>query len=265
MSQVRVIAIDWSGRAFGAEKTIWLAEAAAGRIVRLENGRDRDEIASWLIADAARDTRMVIGFDFAFSLPAWYVREGFGTAPALWAAMHAGRADELLAKCAPPFWGKPGKPRPRLPEHFRVTDRAHSIGGIRPKSVFQVGGAGAVGTGSLRGMPVLHRLREAGFSVWPFCEGGPPRVIEIYPRLMTGPVNKSDPAARAAYLDAHYTSLDPALRRRAASTEDAFDAAVSALVMSQHTHELAALPPAADEQERIEGRIWAPEGATCGY
>jgi len=89
-------------------------------------------------------------------------------------------------------------------------------------------------------------------------------VIEIYPRLMTGPVNKSDPGARATYLEAHYASLDPNMRRLAASAEDAFDAAVSALVMSAHADQLAALPPAADEQERIEGRIWAPEDRTCG-
>ena len=262
---MRVIAIDWSGRAAGAKTTIWLAEAAAGRIVRLENGRDRDDVATWLIAEKERNASMVVGFDFAFSLPAWYVRGGFATAPALWKAMHDGRAEALLAGCAPPFWGKPGKPRPDLAEHFRVTDRAHSIGGIRPKSVFQVGGAGAVGTGSLRGMPVLHRLHEAGFSVWPFCDGAPPRVIEIYPRLMTGPVNKSDPAARAAYLDTYCASIGPAMQRLAASTEDAFDAAVSALVMSEHAEELAVLRPAADEQERIEGRIWAPEGTPCAY
>jgi hypothetical protein len=179
--------------------------------------------------------------------------------------MHDGHAEELLAACGSPFWGRPGKPRPDLAEHFRATDRAHSIGGIRPKSVFQVGGAGSVGTGSLRGMAVLHRLHEAGFSVWPCCEGGAPRVIEIYPRLLTGPVNKSSRDTRAAYLATHCPSLDPAMRRLAASTEDAFDATVSALVMSQHADELAALPPAADEQERIEGRIWAPAGRTCGY
>jgi hypothetical protein len=261
---MRAIAIDWSGRAVGAEKTIWLAEAAAGRIVRLEDGRDRDEVAGWLIAEAERNANMVIGLDFAFSLPAWYLRDRYATAPALWKAMHDGRAEELLAECAPPFWGKPGTHKPHDVELLRATDRAYSIGGIRPKSAFQVGGAGAVGTGSLRGMPVLHRLHEAGFSVWPFCESGRPRVIEIYPRLMTGPVIKSDPGARAAYLDTYCPSIGPAMRRLAASTEDAFDAAVSALVMSEHAEELAVLRPAAHELQRLEGRIWAPEGTPCG-
>ena len=47
-------------------------------------------------------------------------------------------------------------------------ERAARVRGIAPKSVFQIGGAGSVGTASLRGMPVLQRLREAGFAVWPF-------------------------------------------------------------------------------------------------
>lgn len=36
--------------------------------------------------------------------------------------------------------------------------------GFRPKSVPQIGGAGAVGTGSLRGLPVLHQLHDDAVS-----------------------------------------------------------------------------------------------------
>lgn len=85
-----------------------------------------------------------------------------------------------------------------LPDDLRRTDReAPAIGGIRPKSVFQIGGAGAVGTGSLRGMPILKRLRDAGFAVWPFDAPRWPCVVEIYPRLLTGAVNKGSAGARA--------------------------------------------------------------------
>ncbi|MEX0750548.1 MAG: hypothetical protein WD359_07030, partial [Dehalococcoidia bacterium] len=62
-------------------------------------------------------------------------------------------------------------------------------------------GAGAVGTGSLRGMPMLHRLHAAGMHIWPYDDPGYPLVIEIYPRLLTGPVRKSSPQARARYID----------------------------------------------------------------
>src|SRR5580658_616882 len=96
--------------------------------------------------------------------------------------------------------------------------------GITPKSPFQIGGSGSVGTGSLRAMPFLLRLREAGFRVWPFEDAAletkdrsrspagmttrkattsaRPLVVEMYTRLMTGAVAKSNAEARRAYLKA---------------------------------------------------------------
>ena len=46
---------------------------------------------------------------------------------------------------------------------------------------------------------------------------------------------------------------------RAAGSEDAFDAAVSALVMAQHAERLSALRPTEDPAFALEGRIWTPE------
>ncbi|MDQ5833206.1 MAG: hypothetical protein M3550_09150, partial [Actinomycetota bacterium] len=47
------------------------------------------------------------------------------------------------------------------------------------------------------------------------------------------------------------------LRERAAGSEDAFDAAVSALSMAEHLSELEGLPRLdADDPARIEGAIW---------
>jgi hypothetical protein len=265
--EIRTIAIDWSGKARGAEKSIWLAEAACGQLLRLENGRTRDQIADWLIDEARRTPLMVVGLDFAFSAPAWYIREqGFADATALWAAMDAGLGEELLAACGTPLWGRRRKRRPPQDDarpQFRATDGAHRIGSIAPKSVFQIGGAGAVGTGSLRGMPVLHRLHRDGFRIWPFCAAGLPRLVEIYPRLLTGPVRKARADARAHYMAERFPHMDGELARRAASTDDAFDAAVSALVMSNHSGALRDLPAAADEQQRLEGLIWAPRHVSC--
>jgi len=48
------------------------------------------------------------------------------------------------------------------------------------------------------------------------------------------------------------------LRRRAEDSEDAFDAAISALVMSQHLDALRGLEPASDPVTRLEGAIWVP-------
>lgn len=260
----RVIAIDWSGAAVRASKSIWLAEVADGRLIRLENGRDRSEITSHLAAEATRDPDLVVGLDFAFSLPAWFLAERqLSSAPELWNLV-AREGERWLAECAAPFWGRPGRAFPGTADPYRRTElELAPVGGVRPKSVFQIGGAGAVGTGSLRGMPALQQLREAGFSVWPFDPPSRPRVVEIYPRVLTGAVIKSSVGERGAYLARAYPVMDTALRGLAAGSEDAFDAAVSALTMARWRDELVSLPPARDLIDRQEGRIWVPAVAAA--
>jgi hypothetical protein len=86
-----------------------------------------------------------------------------------------------------------------------------------------------------------------------------PRVVEIYPRALTGPVNKGRWSARHDYLLEHFPELPRDLLERAAGSEDAFDAADSALVMSEHEAELRALGPPADPANRVEGKIWRPQ------
>ena len=254
-----ILALDWSGAVRAARRKIWLAEADGSALLRLENGRDRTEVADHLIALASEHPDLIVGLDFAFSFPAWFLRQhGFSSAHDLWAASEE-RGEQWLKTCPSPFWGRPGRPRPaNVPDLFRRTElEVPAMAGIRPKSVFQIGGAGAVGTGSIRGMAVLHRLSEAGFSVWPFDPPRLPVVVEIYPRLLTGPVNKSSQVDRVQYLG---DRLHGDLLEKAASTEDAFDAAVSALVMAAHREELLALQQAQDDVERLEGRIWVSAG-----
>lgn len=254
---LRAIAVDWSGAATDAGK-IWLAEAADGALLRLQKMASRDAAAALLIDEVGRDPRFVVGLDFAFSMPAWFVeRCAAATAYEFWRIV-GDRGERWLAECAPPFWGRKGTRKPAGIELFRRTEReVGGVAGIRPKSVFQIAGAGAVGTGSIRGMPVLRRLHDAGFSIWPFDAPGWPRVVEIYPRIFTGPVRKTDPDARRELLHG-YDALTPEHRAAAEGSEDAFDAAVSAIEMSRHGGELAALPQARDEIERIEGAIWIP-------
>ena len=163
-----------------------------------------------------------------------------------------------LRDCEPPFWGRAGRPRPDVPEHLRPTEAAlAAVGGIRPKSSFQISGAGSVGTGSVRGFPALARLQDAGFAIWPFdAPARPPVAVEIWPRTFTGPVVKSDAIARAAYVDRHLPELAPDLRDAAVGSEDAFDAAVSAVVMSRDEAALRSLP--ALDDARVEGWVWGP-------
>jgi hypothetical protein len=201
---------------------------------------------------------MVVGFDFAFSFPKWWCdQQGWSDVRKVWAAIAAG-GERLLDACEAPLWGRPGKPNPHpLDRRYRRTDRDASE--RTAKSVFQIGGAGAVGTGSVRGMAHLGTLAERGFSVWPFDPIGWPRVIEIYPRALTGQVNKSRWNTRHAYLHERFPSQPATLLERAAGSEDAFDAAVSALVMAEHQDELAALAPTTDPHYMIEGKIWRPK------
>jgi hypothetical protein len=261
-----VLAVDWSGDALYAERRIWLAEALdTQRLVRLEAGRGRQAVAAHLLEEVARTPRLVIGLDFAFGFPAWFSQGVLqaSSGPAVWTRV-AVAGETWLTACAPPFWGRPGRPRPAGPRtrELRWTERAvtRAAGiGPKPKSVFQIGGAGSVGTGSLRGMPLLDQLHRAGACVWPAEVAGWPLVVEIYPRLLTGPVVKSSPAARQVYLDQHFGALAPEHRQAAIASEDAFDAAVSALVMAACVADLEALPPEPEPLVRLEGRIWHPD------
>jgi predicted nuclease with RNAse H fold len=254
----RVLAIDWSGAAGTASRQhIWLAESVEpGLVSRLESGRDRAQLTEYLLSLAPRDT--VVGLDFAFSFPDWFLTGlGVRSGPELW-AYAAEHGEAWLERCAPPFWGRPGRSRPLTTPEREWRGCELSLG-RRPKSIFQIGGAGSVGTGSIRGMPLLRRLWQAGATIWPFVRAGWPVVVEIYPRLLTGPVHKSSAAARAEYLSHNCLGLTPVQRQAASSCEDAFDAAVSALRMSDFADDLVSLPWAVDPTRCREGRIWHPD------
>ena len=249
----RVLAVDWSGARRGAERRIWVAEARAGELVALTGGLSREAAVAHVLAAG----EVVAGFDFGFSLPAWFVRSlGCRDVADLWDRVERD-GEAWLTACAPPFWGRPGRRRPdRGPEQPELRRSEQGVA-ARPKSVFQVGGAGSVGTGSLRGMPFLPVLRRAGFALWPWDDGAPRMALEIYPRMLTGPVVKSSAAAREAYL-AGDPRVPPALLEAAVGSEDAFDAAVSALELAARLPELLALRAARDPVTRLEGAIWPP-------
>ena len=262
----RVIAIDWSGRRGPDQKrAIWLAEADFGRLERLESGRTRQEVTEHLIGESLRDPDLIVGLDFAFSLPAWYLLEQGLTARGLWnllaedaltpAMRHVGLAN-WMNEPEPPFWTTATAHQLLAPhQKFRRTEREVSGRSSQPKSVFQLVGAGQVGRGSLYGMQALQQLSRAGYKIWPFDPPGRPMAIEIFPRLLTGPVRKSSAAEREQYVEG--LSLTSDQHRLAASSEDAFDAAVSALSMASAVEELAALEP--EPEYQLEGKIWRPQ------
>ena len=300
----RVVAIDWSGRV----DTAGPAAAHLGRRLdhaspndkgkfTLEAGRTREELITWLIELAQETPRMVVSVDCCFSFPAWFLAEhGCRTVFDFWRHVAAGHGERWLAReCNEVarderFWGKPHK-RPAqfcgegLPKSMRQTDmenkitpkllagdpeRAAKVKGITPKSPFQIGGSGSVGTGSLRAMPFLLSLWEAGFRVWPFespsliARRPQPLLVEMYTRLLTGAVAKSNEAARRAYLtakrmsDTAYMELGRGVLAKAYASEDAFDALVSVVEMVRWRGEFAGLKPTKDEVLQLEGITWRP-------
>lgn len=300
----RIVAIDWSGRvdASGQRRHIWAgvwtASSSGKPKITLESGRTREELIAWLIELARETPRMAVGIDCCFSYPAWFLKEhGCKSAFDFWHAVASDKGEEWLHRDCPDdrFWGKSGSRRHgRRPDEFcgqhlhrmmRLTDidnkitpkilledpeRAAKVLGITPKSPFQIGGAGSVGTGTLRAMPFLLKLREAGFQTWPFESAAltsakpQPLLVEIYSRLLTGAVAKSNAAARDAYLstrgrsDPAYTAIRRAIRDKAHASEDAFDALICTIEMVRHQASFATLRATTDPILSLEGITWRP-------
>ena len=260
MARIRSVAIDWSG-AVKPRGKLALAEASGGELLRLDVLDTREQALAAIGEYRSGRDPVVVGIDFSFSLPRWFTKHlRVADAFALWTRVET-EGEQWLRDCAWPFWGRPGVKKPELAAHLRATERyvGESLG-LKPKSTFQIGGAGAVGTGSLRGMPYLARCREAGFSIWPFERATRHNVVEIYPRALTGAVVKSSLAARQDYLKRSQWQLSKTMFRAAVASEDTFDAAISALVLSAHADELGRLPRG-NTTERLEGRIWTPNGS----
>ncbi len=225
---------DWSGAATGEQAGLRLAEVdpSGPRVVSVRALRRVDAVDR--IVDAMAEwPDVVVGLDFSFSLPAWWLEaSGIGCVDDLWG--DAGRLEGWLRACEPPFWGRPGRRRPVTDgDELRLTELAARP---RPRSTFQVGGAGAVGTASLRGMPHLARLRAAGAGIWPWDPWSGPVVAEVWPRLAIGSITKSSAAARAAWVEAHRHLLPSEVADAVAASADALDAVAAAL-------DLAARPP----------------------
>jgi len=252
---VRVVGVDWSGRATGEHHHLWTAELAAGGRTGPLAGRSREDAACYLLDLADRDPDLIVGLDFSFSLPAWFLSDqGIAGVDDLWS--DRARLERWLEVCDPPFWGKPGRrcPPDAADRGWRAAERAAAAIGLRLKSTFQIGGAGTVGTGSLRGMPMLARLRAAGFSIWPFDPPRPPLILEVWPRHhYGGPLVKSSSTARAA---AAQTRLPAQWRATAAAGDDAFDAAVTATDLATRVDEILTTPPMTHPLAPIEGWIW---------
>jgi hypothetical protein len=261
----RVIAVDWSG-ARDPRRTLWLAECTKHGVVSLEHGFTHPTICDRLLKTVRqhrdRGEPLAIGLDFAFGYPAAFAeRHHCGDIAAVWALAER-RGDGWMRCEEMPFWGRAGCGADRAAGWGgpRATDAAvRTLRLGNPKSPYQVTGAGAVGSSTIRGLPVLRALRAAGAAIWPFDRAGLITVMELYPRIATGAVVKRDPDARAAWLQQHAPELPDIVATAARESEDAFDALAAARFLWQHRASVPRTDPPTDPRVQLEGAIWIPD------
>jgi len=157
------------------------------------------------------------------------------------------RGEIILRDCPPPFWGREGakKPRPSQLSQFGLRSMSRKTEArTGATSVFQLIGRGQVGPAALRSIPYLGALQKPGFLIWPFDgppdpSGTDPIVVEIYPRVFSPRVTKSDRGEREGFLSdlrvrgdqKGWLRVDKHTLGLASASVDAFDALVSAVGM----------------------------------
>lgn len=215
-----VLVVDWSGgndRGTRPKKdAIWTGIARAGLAEDPVYHRNRKLAEDWIIrflaAELAAGRRVLAGFDFAFGYPAGFGRVLTGTDDPFaiwdWFAAHvhdspstnnrfdlAGQINARFPGIGP-FWGNglardiPDLPRKGLARqgHGLPEKRAAEQQAKGAFAVWQLAGAGAVGSQVIMGLPGLARLRHrfgADLAVWPFQPLTPPiALVEVWPSLI---------------------------------------------------------------------------------
>lgn len=260
------VTVDWSAASLprtGAD-SIWVhlvERDDAGVIHQRQVNPSTRHAASAFLADVlsdlvARDRVTLVGCDFAFGYPAGFARRIAGGASGwqgVWQEIErriedneanennrldvAAYFNREVCGGAFPFWScprgnsdpaiSPKKPRNYGPDtlaEFRLTERA-----LRgPKSVWQLYGAGSVGSQTLLGVAHLQRLRrhpwlDGRARIWPFETGlkVPTRpaaddwrvlFAEVYPSMLPlgEPAGEIKDARQVAALAKHFAALDAA-------------------------------------------------------
>lgn len=289
------LGIDWSGSKAGRLPGIQVAETTPGSASpRLLAGPQpgglwkRTDVLALLLDRHAAGQRVLAGFDFAFA----YAREDRGSyfpgvagAPddvvALWTYVErlAGDGGDLYggavyADGSPvaDLYLTPAGRGARY-EHRRRRAEIACAAVTSPHPVFKCVGAANVGTGSLAGMRLLHRLKGRlgdAATIWPFDGFGPGRltVVEIFPRLYfklarQDPTAWRDPAVVNAVLAAFGSA--PMGSGWATRREDEADAVVAAAALRALSADPAVWhAPAAEPAAQREGWIFGVESAKPG-
>ncbi|MDZ4085544.1 MAG: molybdopterin guanine dinucleotide synthesis [Tabrizicola sp.] len=221
----RVIVVDWSAANLPTSLTnranaVWIGcHDCEGGAEWHHRTRASAEAQLVTLIDTARASsqRVLIGCDFAMGYPAGFAARltGEARAQAVWRWLAeaitdidnrnnrfevATRINTLFPEGPGPFWSHPsGQSWPGLPFRRVGIDygalglsetRAAEAAVPRAKSPWMLFNPGSVGSQSLLGLPMIHRLSQlAGVAVWPFAPPHAPVVLaEVYPSLLAGPV-----------------------------------------------------------------------------
>ena len=222
----RVIVVDWSAANMPTSPTnranaVWIGcHDAEGGAEWHHRTRATAEAQLVTLIDTVRaqGLRLLIGFDFAMGYPAGFAARltGKAQARAVWAWLDSAITDgpdnrnnrfEIAARINAgfpegpgPFWSHPtGQLHPGLPFRRAGIDyaalglaeaRAAEAAAPGAKSPWMLFNPGSVGSQSLLGLPLIHRLSKLpGVAVWPFdAPDGQVVLAEVYPSLLAGPV-----------------------------------------------------------------------------
>jgi hypothetical protein len=194
-------AIDWSGAKGRRHKGIAIAEArgdAAPRLVRPGHLWSREEVADWLLRQAAKEPSL-FGFDFSFAPPIHERGEYLlgepdvpRTAREFWAYVESRCEDEDLGAASfleeahrkHFYFGIADGVKADFVRFRQCDARLNEQGGRKTASAYDAIGAAQVAKASFSGMRLLHRIdgQVAIFPMDPLPPGGS-AVVEIYTRI----------------------------------------------------------------------------------
>lgn len=258
MQPPRVFAIDWSGAKKFGRKIVVAEVGESGLAVLKDEWKSRDAIAEDLIQKANQDANFIVGFDFAFSFPQWFLKEKrCKSAVEFWELIQK-EGDLWISNLTSPFFKK-GTGPPRKSQFRKTEIEIKQRTSMNPETVFKLVGPKQVGKSSITGMPILRKLRENKFNIWPFDPPKLPLVVEIYPRLFyDNKIKKNNPEHRWEFLN-KYPELSDFDRMKATCSDDIFDAVVSAFEMFKNRENFAHLQHTDDSVAKMEGLIWYPD------
>jgi hypothetical protein len=291
----RFVGVDWSGASGRQYSGIAVAECRIGTgapvLVRPPGRRwRRTDFFDWMMGQAGRGERLLVGIDCAFALPAataGVLLDEDYSAPALWAYIdaHCAEAEDFFGgpfarhdRHRGHFWHE--GPRPAgFAELHRATEYACRAAGLgAPESPLKLVGARQVGKGGLAGMRLLLALKTrlgARFAVWPFDPADEADIVcvELYPRLFMRMVGHGNGKVRTVEsltrcFDAlgciTESSISPILKSASPSRGEALKAEGGALTDLAQTlidHETDALVAAAGLRFiAADPAVWQPKG-----